>query len=178
MWSFFHGWRRKAGVITLVMACAIMGLWVRSRFFDEVIRFRVGAHAVNDFQLLESGFSWASIWEPSDAPRVWMEDGMPCVNTLIDDGMNVQWASEPGRGSEARAFQNIQWSWSLIGYRYGIQPADPRSGIGSRVLLMPYSVSSFCLTLLSAYLLLWKPRKLTCPTKLAAAQQVGENGNC
>jgi hypothetical protein len=31
MHTFFHGWRRKTGVVTLVMSCALAGLWMRSR---------------------------------------------------------------------------------------------------------------------------------------------------
>jgi hypothetical protein len=30
MWEFFRGWRRKAGCVTLVMACAIAAIWVKS----------------------------------------------------------------------------------------------------------------------------------------------------
>ncbi|HEY4263043.1 MAG TPA: hypothetical protein VGM98_22975 [Schlesneria sp.] len=35
MRTFFYGWRRKAGVVTLVMALAFMGLWMRSRASDD-----------------------------------------------------------------------------------------------------------------------------------------------
>jgi hypothetical protein len=38
MREFFRGWRRKVGCVTLVMTCALMGLWMRSiRTFDEVL---------------------------------------------------------------------------------------------------------------------------------------------
>jgi hypothetical protein len=30
MHTFFHGWRRKAGLVSLVMALAMFGLWMRS----------------------------------------------------------------------------------------------------------------------------------------------------
>jgi len=30
MWEFFRGWRRKAGILTLVMACLFMAGWIRS----------------------------------------------------------------------------------------------------------------------------------------------------
>lgn len=30
MREFFKGWRRKAGLVTLVIACMLMGLWMRS----------------------------------------------------------------------------------------------------------------------------------------------------
>lgn len=35
MKQFFHGWRRKAGLVTLVMACVVATSWVRSLQFCE-----------------------------------------------------------------------------------------------------------------------------------------------
>ena len=35
MGTFFHGWRRQAGCVTLVPACGFMGLWARSRSFED-----------------------------------------------------------------------------------------------------------------------------------------------
>ena len=37
MREFFRGWRRKIGVVTLVMACVFMMGWVRSAFVDNKI---------------------------------------------------------------------------------------------------------------------------------------------
>ena len=30
MGGFFHGWRRKVGCITLLVACLLAGMWIRS----------------------------------------------------------------------------------------------------------------------------------------------------
>ena len=35
MKEFFRGWRRKVGVVTLLMACVAMGGWVRSLYFID-----------------------------------------------------------------------------------------------------------------------------------------------
>ncbi len=35
MREFFRGWRRKVGCVTLVMACGLMGLWIRSGLMAE-----------------------------------------------------------------------------------------------------------------------------------------------
>jgi hypothetical protein len=35
MGEFFRGWRRKVGVLTLMMACVAMGGWVRSSFIKD-----------------------------------------------------------------------------------------------------------------------------------------------
>lgn len=38
MWEFFRGWRRKVGVLTLMMTCIFAAGWVRSFFtIDEFV---------------------------------------------------------------------------------------------------------------------------------------------
>jgi hypothetical protein len=37
MGDFFKPWRRRIGVVTLVMACAFMGWWVRSQFYYDAV---------------------------------------------------------------------------------------------------------------------------------------------
>ena len=39
MREFFRGWRRKVGVVTLLMACVFMSGWVRSRAISDNLRF-------------------------------------------------------------------------------------------------------------------------------------------
>lgn len=40
MHEFFHGWRRKFGVATLVMACVVLGMWIRSyALVDQIFVF-------------------------------------------------------------------------------------------------------------------------------------------
>jgi hypothetical protein len=39
MGEFFRGWRRKAGCVTLVMACVLMAGWVRSVAYVDVISY-------------------------------------------------------------------------------------------------------------------------------------------
>lgn len=39
MRTFFYGWRRKAGVATLLMALSIMAMWVRSRIVGDALLF-------------------------------------------------------------------------------------------------------------------------------------------
>ena len=37
MFEFFRGWKRKAGVATLVMACTLAAAWVRSLFVTDFV---------------------------------------------------------------------------------------------------------------------------------------------
>lgn len=39
MGNYFKPWRRKFGVLTLILACACLGLWVRSGFVGDFIVF-------------------------------------------------------------------------------------------------------------------------------------------
>ena len=39
MGNFFRGWRRKLGVVTLLLACVAMGGWVRSLVIKDRIDF-------------------------------------------------------------------------------------------------------------------------------------------
>ncbi len=42
MIEFFKGWRRKIGVLTLLMACAFAAVWVRSLSATDVIKIHTG----------------------------------------------------------------------------------------------------------------------------------------
>jgi hypothetical protein len=39
MYTFFHGWRRKSGCVSLVMALLFMSLWIKCRFVVDTITF-------------------------------------------------------------------------------------------------------------------------------------------
>ena len=41
MREFFQGWRRKVGVVTLVMACVLTAGWVRSFLIRDILSINV-----------------------------------------------------------------------------------------------------------------------------------------
>ena len=47
MREFFRGWRRKAGCISLVMALALMGVWIRSLSVMDLAIIAFGQRAVS-----------------------------------------------------------------------------------------------------------------------------------
>jgi hypothetical protein len=100
MHTFFHGWRRKAGVVTLVMACVFLCEWMSSRVHRR------------DF-LLEM-----------DGPRY--------LILRSHDG----------------AVRMVRELWP-----------GPRRIRAEEILVIPYVAIVLALTLLSAYLMLWKQRK-------------------
>jgi hypothetical protein len=127
MREFFHGWRRKAGVASLVMACAVTSLWIRSQANLDVVWLRVLGQqfAVNTSpgQLLMFRLDTAHfddvLWFSMETRSA---EGVAIIKSI--DHLNGQ-HPEPGTH-----YLRI-WYWSIV---------------------LP-------LTLLSAYLILWKPRK-------------------
>jgi hypothetical protein len=103
MREFFKGWRRKTGVVTLMLACVFMACWVRSQTTYDVL-------SVCDCSVLSySGdFCFDYYARPNSHPTKW----------------------ESGAISRDMEFVGV-----------------------------PYSFVVLPLTLLSAYLLLSKPRK-------------------
>ena len=142
MGEFFKGWRRKAGLVTLAMALAFMMLWFRS-------------YLIKDF--VEAGAS---------------DNSHQFVTT---DGGDIVWARYR---SDLLIGQPVQWSWKSVAYRRrpftlpeGWQISAQRTILGAEFMTMqretttissrrvPYWTLVLPLTLLSAWLILIKPRK-------------------
>ena len=138
MREFFHGWRRKAGLVTLVMALVFVAGWVRSlSVADEV------ATRINRTTLIASSLHGrvGLGHHVGDFPR----SKMPRWNSSQVDTNGFE-----------RDFV-IQWK------SCGVMIIEPR-GLRSSptyILTVPYCYIVIPLTLLSAYLLLGKPRQST-----------------
>ena len=123
MREFFHGWRRKAGCITLVMAVMVFVIWMRSRLICDQF-----AYPQNDYQ-------W-TIFSADGCLSVYAAKLDP-----LEEGYTAWWSGENHRDDPSAP------QLSLIVYR--IRPA---------VWMLPYWMFVLPLTLLSTYLILWKPR--------------------
>ena len=132
MLSFFHGWRRKAGCVTLVMACMVFGGWMRSRIACDAAEFTIG-HRRHRIMSTANCVSWYS-----------------CDEHGVSMSQRRWWSSvvfkEPRR--------NDQDYWKA---RIADQVWHTHKGFAAWTV--KYSSLAIPLTLLSAYLLLWKPRK-------------------
>jgi hypothetical protein len=123
MHTFFHGWRRKLGIVTLVMTLAIMGLWARSYLVPEQFAGSV---------------------------YVGSADGIVTFGQIVERLKNV--ASTSGEDS----YQG----WAGVGFgrtHYFIERLSVELIMDE--LSIPYWTFVLPLTVLSAYLILWKPRK-------------------
>lgn len=124
MHEFFHGWRRKAGVAALILACAVFVGWMRSRVVWEVICFERGDRQ-QAIIVLDDGIAWES-WDLSElggAVDVWQTFEESDFDSIRSELVGIR---------ELHGVKEWRLSWGL-------------------------AVSS--LSLLSACLILWKPRK-------------------
>ena len=131
MGEFFKGWRRKAGLVTLAMACVLMVAWIRSMGYqDAVIIF--GEKRCLMIASANGSASWVAE-EPS-----WVAEE-PSEETPSFNRPTWRWINRPitsDNGNEIHATH-------VLGTPRFIQYAP---------IVLP-------LTLLSAWLILIKPRK-------------------
>jgi hypothetical protein len=165
MGEFFWGWRRKVGLMTLLMACVFAAGWVRSFYVRDTIiiygRFPVLSVSSKDGQL-----SWEK-----QLPFVLKGPFNPVQD--LNDGAQNYW--EPW---------DIHWRWrrEWYGFLFGSGvlslsldkfPPNERRWMSEppqkrrvEVWMIPYWSIVIPLTLLSAFLLLSTPHQST-PKKTA-----------
>jgi hypothetical protein len=146
MGDYFKPWRRKIGVVTLVMACVFTAAWVRSQTLRD--RISLGKHSVQSYS---GGVAWMQYTRFIQA-------------TLSIDTDLV----EHYRNDEAKIDKQLRW-WRCGFENYEQEYHIATMGTGVvlvwRVLYWPIVIP---LTLLSAFLLLSKPRK-SAPKKTTEA---------
>lgn len=146
MGEFFRGWRRKIGCLTLVMACMLATAWVRSFRFEDAYFYPNGPY------ITDSLFSSAgtvglrrddeSVWDIQSDDRDYGFRSRPCVGRRF------------GLHADVREWR---WAWQWCGF--GCASGGDSSGGEARIWALPYWSIVIPLTLLSAYLTLWKPRE-------------------
>lgn len=150
--TFFHGWRRKMGCVTLLMACALTVGWVRSHVRYDIINLTSGGHSYRfaslfgRYRLIRVGLDgrpkkiW---WTSKDISHITSEDSeswfFNADGTRVDwEGFNVEW----------------QWAWGMFSFGAGT-----RQQVRWEIFTFPYWSTAVPLTLLSAHLILGTPRK-------------------
>jgi len=152
MGEFFHGWKRKIALLTLLMALVAMAGWVRSGIeADTVIvnrRYIQFIVASFDGRLT---FARAATHEPDEImpPILWGSEGLEAflLNEVDQYGM-FKFRDEPNCK---------KWRWKWAGYHLATLNLPQDFNILSCCL--PYWSITVPLTLLSVYLLLTKPRQ-------------------
>ena len=130
MHIFLHGWRRKAGVVSLVVACVSMGIWFRSTFKGDYLRQERGS--ISHVFISADGELKSLSWKSSGQLK----------------GNDISLGLSPGFLSKSYTTTVNELTTSNVSFRE---------------FHLPYWSITIPLTLLSAYLILWKPRKCQSP---------------
>lgn len=144
--TFFRGWRRKVGLMTLLLACAFAVASVRSRFLYD-------SFAIVD----AAGLSLDSI----------NSDSMGLVylsyRSKEEFTYDVVWDSGPLGGGFVGYVSKRQGPFlsRVCGCRVGDLRGVISTGDRLIVVAIPYWILILVLTLLSACLILWTPRRRT-----------------
>lgn len=132
MYTIFYGWRRKAGIVTLLMACVLMGVWVRSSLTTDSIEVPIFGRS-HLLLVKHNAVTWIA-W--NRIPN--------------SDGWNWAVSETPVSRSRVISLSEIVEPWFSEARDAGLEPCC--WAIRSWLLALPP-------TLLSAYLILWNPRK-------------------
>jgi len=110
MGDFFHGWRRKAGCVLLVMATVLTALWLRSRTICDEVRFCVGGHQ-NIIVSLDGCIVWC----------LWNEEWFPTFRWYASEFGGLEIATVWGTINQSlvdmRELVLLQWTvpyWALF----------------------------------------------------------------
>ncbi|MDB5345600.1 MAG: hypothetical protein JWP89_3977 [Schlesneria sp.] len=136
MREFVRGWRRKVGCLTLAMACLLTAAWVRSFVLHDVVVI--------------------PIWN-SYTYVVSVNGELALEPTYLDrGGADPYWVTLP-YNSDITIFDflqdDIEWIWRGAGL--AISKTSPGH---TTDFIIHYAWLTLPLTLLSAYLILWKPK--------------------
>ena len=147
MRAFFHGWRRKVACVALVMACMMMGAWIKSRFIADTISVTFGSFTTYKVCFFNRGILLLHL----------SETGSPGDGTRYP---RFEWSSErypdhhhPG---EIPSPIDAIADEAFCGFGYYGESSEYES---FRIVIIPFLSVVGPLTLLSACLLLRKPRK-------------------
>ena len=149
MGEFFKGWRRKVGVVTLMLTCVSAAGWVRSFIVADFIQFA-------DYQLIFLSGATNVVISIGFANRIFSMDSLSVKKTGI---LDAYYFDEPRR----------IWRFRFAGF--GVATHKPGGIVSPNQQKMPsswyYRIPHWSivmpLTLLSAWLLLSKPRANNSP---------------
>jgi hypothetical protein len=144
MGEFFHGWRRKFGLVTLVMACVSMAGWMRSHSVQDVVSIHSGRHTSESLSSVKCVLVWQRSQFDHDEYK----------------GPRPEWTTYPFH-SETKWFDEtgMVWCWQLCGFGFGEVPSDLIEGVEEKFFFFPYWSVTVPLTFISAWLLLSKTGK-------------------
>ncbi|MEI8383783.1 MAG: hypothetical protein WCJ09_26955 [Planctomycetota bacterium] len=154
MREFFRGWRRKAGCVTLLMAIAVTGAWIRSRVIHDFLTIR-SRKTLDRLSATSQGMKWERVKaiRAADFPKTvgteWTSFPASTTMTLMpfDSVVGIY------------SVNTIQSDWQFCGFRSQRGHYGEATFVQHGYWVIPYWSFAAPLTLLSACLILWKPQK-------------------
>ena len=153
MGNFFKGWRRKIGVVTLVMACLAICFWVRSFHFIDRLSLIFGS-SFTAVESKEHGFQWSK-FERTNGD--W--------GNLFNIGWNTIPLKGPYNASEIEGLMELPHFY-FAGFLFA--SGEFLENTTQSVWIAPHWSVVLPLTLLSAWLLLSNPRQSNKPVEPAS----------
>ena len=155
MREFFRGWRRKAGLAALAMALLLTTGWMRSYVVQDVVLLqRMPTHHVlqsSRGRILWWGVSYSLFLSDKELEES-SQEGTSFEWISLDTSEMRVWTSD-----EIDTEDGSGWLFGGGGFLIGAD-SDDLNGPMTRRWLCSYSLIVLPLTLLSAWLLLIKPR--------------------
>jgi len=155
MGDFFHGWRRKTGRVTLLMACGFMGAWLKDlsgSASQQRVSFYSGRQTLEHLQNGDGGRIWWIHYYPNPDSDIFTFND--CYR-----GWNI-----PPTFTEER-WEHIRIFGKSVFYEFRFCVVHSVEANGFLISVSHWSIV-IPLTMLSAWLLLSKPRSSN-PKKIA-----------
>ena len=165
MRDYFKPLRRKLGVVTLIIACVFLTGWVRSQSSYDELKF-VDRFPTPERIELHFAISCDSVF------GIIISSFKSQITAATSKSNLFDYRNEPGTKSVDNRFgqMGVEWMNQSFGFRFGEADVGGNETLGIqpigeiKIWLIPYLSIVIPLTLLSAYLLLSKPRsKSTSP---------------
>jgi hypothetical protein len=147
MGTFFHGWRRKVSCVALLTACMLACAWVRSQDLKDVVSVCRDNETLHWLVSSNGELRWITIHGLGGDPY-W--------------SAHNHWRTYPNNSSVAVVNPSTltpYWNYASIGFSLGQGWVEDPISDSRGWVIVPYWSITLTLTLLSAYLILWKPRK-------------------
>jgi hypothetical protein len=154
MLEFFKGWRRKAGCMTLVLACVFACGWVRSLYVIDSIGIETGKDTREDFISTHHSFFWGRLHGyPWPGKTFWITLSHANSGSLSLDEYLIN--------------AQFRCSWRWGGFGSGSYGSKDPSMFRGTFWMVPYWSLTVLLLVLSGSLLVTKPRSGKTDTELA-----------
>ncbi len=158
MAEFFHGWRRKFGLLTLLLTLMLLGGWVRSLNRIERFTFHTSPYKYNLIGSFQANVAWQQI-TPVDELN-WAVASKASAPELFHEF--AESVSERSIAELLSAEDKFNWRFRCCGIEWGERQQKTSLGaVQVTIWRLSYWSLIIPLTLISLWLLISKPRKST-----------------